>query len=205
MNLQVIGISKGWLPLGMLLLGVFFVSIGSLHTVRGISSLDLRIFKKIYNKLNPYVRFFRYIWPLGTTPVAIVLIAITFIPGWKVGILAAFVYIVIAIVERIIKHKINRPRPFETLNNLEIGQPFKPEDPSHPSGDAMRVWFLSIIISALFFLSWPVRVITCLVALVLSLGRIALGVHYPLDVVSGIGLGLIGAAITLLTAGYLPI
>ena len=110
----------------------------------------------------------------------------------------ALLYTVMAVLERTVKLKVARPRPFETLPNVEMNQPKEPHDPSHPSGDTMRVFFLVLVFPWIFDLSWPVYLLTIIVATTLSLGRIVLGVHYPLDVIGGAGLGILAASITVI-------
>ena len=113
---------------------------------------------------------------------------------------ATLTYLVAASVERMIKLKFLRSRPFEVLSDVQVQQPNHPHDPSHPSGDTLRVWFLALVFPAAFGLPWPVTLLTCTFAVILSLGRIALGVHYPLDVLGGAGLGLLAAGFTVI--GY---
>jgi len=77
---------------------------------------------------------------LGITPVAIVLLWITFIPGWQIGLRASLICIGITGVEHAIKIKIQRNRPFIELPKIAMHQPDQPHDYAYPSGDAMRVW-----------------------------------------------------------------
>jgi len=172
-------------------LGLLLVIIGLLHQTSTFSHWDAQTFLFLHIKLRRYTGFFRYMWPLGTVPVGITLILIMFIASWQAGLSAALMYLLAAIVEWAIKRKVHRPRPFETLPGVVMSQPKNPSDASHPSGDTMRVWFLALVFPLAFALSWPVFALTCTVALILSLGRIALGVHYPLDVISGAGLGIL--------------
>jgi len=74
-------------------------------------------------------------------------------------------------------------------------QPVRPQNPSYPSGDAMRAWFLAIVIPCSFGLAWPAALMAGIIATLLSLGRVVLGVHFPLDVIGGAGLGVFGAGL----------
>jgi membrane-associated phospholipid phosphatase len=80
-----------------------------------------------------------------------------------------------------------------------MGQLPEPYDPSHPSGDSFRVWFLAILFPIAFLLPVSTFIFSFLVAIILSLGRIALGVHYPLDVISGAGLGILTSSIVIVS------
>ncbi len=180
-------------------IGFLLVIAGLLHRTRTFSQWDAQTFLFLHTRLRRYSGFFRYIWPLGTTPVGIMLILIIFITSWQAGLIVALLYLITAIFERAIKLKVSRPRPFETLPGVVMSQPKNPRDPSHPSGDTLRVWFLALIFPLAFGLPWPVLALTITVALTLSLGRIALGVHYPLDVVGGAGLGSLAAGIAVIS------
>jgi undecaprenyl-diphosphatase len=174
-------------------IGLLLSIVGFLHFVPVLAHWDVRSFHIIHTRLRGYSGLFRHIWPLGTTPVSILLILIIYISSWQAGFSATLIYIFAAFLEGVIKLKVQRPRPFEALTNVQMRQPRQPHDPSHPSGDAMRVWFLALIFPLSFALPWPALAVSTLSAVTLSLGRIALGVHYPLDVVGGAGLGFMAA------------
>ena len=180
--------------------GLLFLGLGFMHRLSTVEAWDTRIYKSIHTNLQRYSGFFRYIWPLGTTPVTVLLLAITFIPGWQIGLRLSLTYIGIAIIERIIKSRLQRERPFHQVPETKLHQPNPPKDPSHPSGDAMRVWYMAIVFPFALNLPWPVTLTACFVAAILSLGRIALGVHYPLDVAGGTGLGLFAAGFTIISS-----
>jgi undecaprenyl-diphosphatase len=172
-------------------IGLILVIIGLLHQTASFSKWDAQTFLFLHTRVRAYASFFRYIWPLGTVPVGIMLILIMFMASWQTGLSIALMYLLAAIVEWAIKHKVSRPRPFITIPGVVMNQPKNPSDASHPSGDTMRVWFLALTFPLVFGLPWPVIVITLSLALTLSLGRIILGVHYPLDVIGGAGLGIL--------------
>jgi len=179
----------------MIGIGLLLFITGLLHLNPTFNRWDVRSFRCLHKRLRRYSGFFRYIWPLGTTPVAIMLILIIYTASWQAGLAASLTYFLAAFLERVIKLKIRRPRPFETFTDVQMHQPHQPRDPSHPSGDSLRVWFLALIFPLSFALPWSALALTILVAATLSLGRIALGVHYPFDVISGAGLGILSAGI----------
>src|SRR3989304_4707394 len=80
----------------------------------------------------------------------------------------------VALVERLTKSLIRRPRPFTRLPDIRLRQSPAPVDSSFPSRDAMRGWGAAVLV---------------------SLGRVRLGAHYPMDVWAGAWIGIGSAAI----------
>jgi membrane-associated phospholipid phosphatase len=184
-----------------ILLGMIFFLVGNYYRLATIRQFDTSACSWLYSWLAPYKDFFVFIWPLGTTPVTIVFLAVFTIPDMQAGIIFVLVHLGIAFLETLIKKQAQRSRPYVAVDDIHLHQPKVPKDSSFPSGDAMRVWFVSILLPFAFGLPSWVYLITSLVALAISFGRIALGVHYPLDVIAGSGLGLIGAGIATLLIG----
>lgn len=195
--IQVIGI-------GLVLVGLLLYVI-SLSYQRPRAGLDVRILKASHHFLRrqPWVSVFRWLWPLGTTPAALALLLLLAILNLKLGLMTALVLVIVMSVENLIKRAHARPRPFQALHGVEMLQPRRPHDPSFPSGDALRAWFLALLLPFALGAGYPfVQGITALAASTLaslvSLGRIALGVHYPSDVIGGAGLGIIGTGIVII-------
>jgi membrane-associated phospholipid phosphatase len=135
--------------------------------------------------------------PLGTKWVWVGALAALILAGgvgslWIAGGAAAA-----ALVERLIKIAAGRPRPSVGHPDIVLRQAPAPADSSFPSGDAMRVWFVVCALEMGLPAAWaPVRVLVWTAAVTISLGRVRLGAHYPLDVWSGgwIGIGCAAAA-----------
>ena len=79
-------------------IGLLMIITGLLHILPAFNRWDARTFQFLYTRLQPYAGFFRFIWPLGTTPVGITLILIIFIASWQAGLIAALVYLMAAII-----------------------------------------------------------------------------------------------------------
>jgi undecaprenyl-diphosphatase len=99
--------------------------------------------------------------------------------------------------EALAKGLFNRQRPFRESREVILLQPLEPLDPSFPSGDALRIWYLVVITTALQGGSTAFWIAAGFLAAVVSLGRLFLGAHYPTDVLGGAGLGLIAGGTTI--------
>jgi undecaprenyl-diphosphatase len=177
----------------LILVGLIFFMAGLLHKVPTIHRLDKDFFLSLHTPFRKYSSFYIHLWHLGTTPVALVLISMLFIVNTRTGLIVLIFYGYILITEKIFKKIVSRNRPFTNTTGALLVQPTQPKDSSFPSGDAMRISFLALSIPYIFNLYWIALPVIYLLALVLCSNRIALGVHYPLDVLSGMGLGIIGA------------
>lgn len=189
----------GWMLLG----GTLFV-LGLAHRLPVAAQADTRLFVLLHRPLSRgrWPRFFRVLWLWGTSPPTLaflLVLAWRLRPWWA----APAIYLLAAAGERAVKLTLRRPRPFRALPKAHLQQPRVPHDPSFPSGDALRVWFLTLTLSATFPGQTWLPPLLALLALLVSLGRIALGAHYPLDVLAGSGLGLLsgGAVLWLLGMG----
>jgi undecaprenyl-diphosphatase len=182
-------------PLTLILCGLGLFLLGLGHRVPALERLEARLFIKLYAFFGDErgLPVFRLFWPLGRTPVTLILLAVLLLVDLKAGLLAGGLYLPAVGLEMTLKRRMHRPRPFEALPGIEPRQPTRPLDPSFPSGDALRVWFLALVLTSVLGLAWPVSLTLLALALLVSLGRIAMGVHYPSDVLAGSGLGILAA------------
>lgn len=185
---------------GFLILGGFF------HLTPPGSRLD----KFLFNRLHPMLRgfpgaaLFQQVWFLGRTPLILIFLLMMTTIQVNKGITASVIFLIAVSLERGLKLSLQRERPFHTLNDVHVTQPAEPDDPSFPSGDCLRVWFISILLLHLVPFDWCGGVVVILLALVVTLGRIGMGVHYPLDTLTGSGLGILAAQITVILWQHAP-
>jgi len=99
-------------------------------------------------------------------------------------------------VSHIIKHMVERPRPFYELPELDVltgrGRSF-----SMPSNHASNAF--AFILPFYFFVRSRLRHLLLFIAVLIAYSRLYVGVHYPSDVIVGAGLG---SALSILVVIY---
>lgn len=121
--------------------------------------------------------------------------------AWR-GLLAASIATGVCIaLFKLVKRRTSRPRPFEVMADLHTALP-PLDDWSFPSGHAMNAFSAAVVVQiffpALALVIWPLAVL-------IAVSRVALGLHYPSDVVVGAALGaLIAGASSYAVLGLFP-
>ncbi|AHE97245.1 PA-phosphatase [Thioalkalivibrio paradoxus ARh 1] len=108
------------------------------------------------------------------------------------------------ILTHVPKELLDLPRPaalFEPGSFHLIGPALHSKGP--PSGHSLAV-FLVAGIAVYFVRSGFLRLVLLAGAALVALSRVAVGAHWPLDVVLGSGLGLVGAWLSIRIAEWLP-
>jgi membrane-associated phospholipid phosphatase len=181
------------------IIGLCLFFLGLSYKIIPLSHLDIGAVKVIQNQLgrSSLFKWFEYFWFFGRT--FFTLIALLFLTAinWKLGLTALMVFGAIAALERGIKLIFDRSRPYSIEEDIKMLQPQQPSDPSFPSGDVLRAWFLALILSVAVGNSEVFLIISILLASLVSLGRMVFGVHYLTDVLGGTGLGFLGAGTTI--------
>jgi len=160
-----------------------------------IRSVDIFIFQLINGQGQDY--FLDWFMPFMTDlkNFTYVLLALG---GWvlwrekKAGlVLLVFIGITLAITDQISSHLlkgwVGRLRPCHVLDNVRLLTDCNTSY-SFPSSHAVNIF------AAAFFLSQPMKSLAPLfygIAAVVGYSRVYIGIHYPLDVVGGAGIGLL--------------
>jgi membrane-associated phospholipid phosphatase len=176
--------------LGGVALGILGLLTGALWTLPGPRGRDAALMLRLNAAAAPAVidRCLALGRLLGTTPFFLLALAAVaaFHPhrALSLGVAA----LAAEAVTKAVKLLARRERPFEQDGRVVERLARRPRDAGFPSGDAMRAAFLAGVAWAILptagWLAAPV-------AVVVGLGRIRAGVHYPLDVWAGwcVGLG----------------
>jgi undecaprenyl-diphosphatase len=196
----------------IIIIGFLLFLAGLSYQVTKIRSLDQIICLKLnyFLKQQPYISLFYLLWPFGMTVFTLAFLLFLVIVTPFQGIAASLGFLFFGAIDRLIKHFFNRKRPFTLEPPTVMLQPKKPFDASFPSGDTFHIWFLVFTLISIFHLPPLALCGMILLALLIGLGRIALGVHFPLDVIAGAGLGLMSAGTGMLiynifSSGWLTI
>lgn len=176
------------------ILGFALFALGWAHRLAFIARLDGAVFLFLHRALAKFTPTFQILWHLGRLPAALTAVVLVgLLGGIQRSAYSLAAYLIAAAVERGVKMTFRRPRPYKALIGAEMRQPREPQDPSFPSGDALRVWLFALALAA-FLPNWASAGLFAL-AFIVSLGRTVLGVHYPLDVLAGSGLGLMAGSL----------
>ncbi len=178
-------------------LALFFI--GCLHFQEQIACWEIRIVRIAQATFNqqPWNGLFKEIWFLGKTATALIILGFITCFNWKLGALAGLLFLIIGGIEQLLKRLVNRSRPFHEQTDIKMLQPLEPADPSFPSGDALRVWYLALILPVAAGNSLAFFIMAVLLAVLVTLGRLVMGVHYLTDSLAGMGLGMLGAGTTI--------
>lgn len=103
---------------------------------------------------------------------------------------AAWSALLALFITAVIQYFLQRPRPFflpfdpATPITALIPHPFNTSFPSGHTGTAMA------LASAIMFVNWRFGIAAFSIALIIALARIAVGVHFPSDILGGIIVGI---------------
>lgn len=112
---------------------------------------------------------------------------------WKLASASALVSAAVALMaNQVISHLWERPRPFTTHPALTHVLSARTTDPSFPSDHAAAAFAIAFAVLAFSRLGGALFLAA---ASLIGISRIALGMHYPSDVLAGLLVGLAAAAL----------
>ncbi|HKP09743.1 MAG TPA: phosphatase PAP2 family protein [Gaiella sp.] len=119
-------------------------------------------------------------------------------PRWKLASSSALIAAAVALaVNQVIAHLWDRPRPFTEHPNLTHVLAARTTDPSFPSDHAAAAFAIAFAVLAF---SRRAGIAFLAAAALIALSRVALGMHYPSDILAGALIGF-GAATLVTTLG----
>jgi membrane-associated phospholipid phosphatase len=189
--------------ISFLLLTVFLLSINFKedHPLIILDNATKALFSE--NSLNNYLYEFmvyvtfygrEYLWG----PVLIVLFLLGGVVGRKTAIITGLAILSLVLIGGEIKNIIDRERP-ELANNMYL---LEESNKSYPSGHALIVSAGATGVACLYRGNLRRKIISLLLvieAILVIFSRIYLGLHYPLDIVAGI---LLGISVTFFFLGF---
>lgn len=151
--------------------------------------------------LNPAVAAFTRLGDKGVLWIALTLALICFRRTRKLGLICALALLLgLAVTNGVLKNWVARVRPYETIGSLRnLVGPEK--DLSFPSGHATAAFAFSWVLLRRAPKKYGVPAL--IVAVLISLSRLYVGVHYPSDVLAGTVIGILCAELALLVARIL--
>lgn len=159
---------------------------------KAVLSGDIKVFYLINNKIKCKVLDFLMpkITHLGGALFTITFALLMLIFGGdrfkQVGWEAIVALIASGVVVQIIKQMVNRKRPYQTLDRVNlINPPFCMR--SFPSGHTTAVFSIAVVLAANFP---QLNLLIKSVAGVVGLSRAYVGVHYPSDILTGALIGI---------------
>jgi undecaprenyl-diphosphatase len=151
--------------------------------------LDINDFAKDTSWLHGVMEFF--------AKDGIVLMAVALVVAWWMGraarspqkvataVWGAIGALIALAIAQPISHAVNERRPFVAIPSA-VSLIHHSTDPGFPSDHATAA---GAVACAVFFVSWQLGAVTTLFALIIAFSRVYVGVHYPQDVLAGLGLG----------------
>jgi undecaprenyl-diphosphatase len=162
---------------------------------------------RAYHAVNRFVvhhswlgRLFHGIESYGTIAIAVAAFALWLLarPGggrkWKLVSASALASAALALlVNKVIAGAWHRDRPFQTHTVAHLWGPRK-TDASFPSDHASAAFGIAV---AVLLLDPVVGAAFCLLAVLIAIGRVVIGEHYPGDVLAGAAIGTVSAVVVI--------
>ncbi|MBU5537230.1 MAG: phosphatase PAP2 family protein [Candidatus Aenigmatarchaeota archaeon] len=163
--------------------------------LQNLLNLDIAIFLLINKGLaNTFFDFILFYFDKLSYVIYALLILFSIIKNRNLAVLLMLALIFTGVFIHMLKQAIGRERPYEVLNARLLVAP--ETNKSFPSNHAAQAFLVATLVFSYYrrlgILLFPF-------AIVISLGRVYLGVHYPSDVIVGAVLGVIIALVFKLT------
>ena len=149
--------------------------------------------------LTPLARLF-----LPTGIIVVIVLAVGYVVARNRSVLPVVTGVAAAALAWLLAHVAKaiagRPRPYQVMADAVLRQP-PAHGTSYPSSHTAVT--LAVAIALAPFLARPLAWVGIGYAVLVGWSRVYLGVHYPLDILAGAGIGMTAAGVILLAAGTL--
>jgi membrane-associated phospholipid phosphatase len=174
------------------------VGSGALHEDRVIERTLNQVPSWADSLLTPLSRLFA---PVGIALVALVSVGYCVIrirSAWPIAF-AGLAMVLAWLGDHGAKAVADRPRPYQSVSGAILRQA-PAHGTSFPSSHTAVA--VALCLAIIPYLPRPGAAIAVVYVALLAWSRVFLGVHFPLDVLGGAGIGLMAGAVTLLVSGY---
>ena len=152
---------------------------------------NVKLFKFINSKRNKFLdKFYKYFYLMGKSYSIPIFLPVFYIEGGKKAVIHLIISLILTgIFMPLLKYTFRHQRPVKLLDNVVLLEPVSLK--SFPSADtALAFTILGVII----FYGTPLIIfIFSIYALLIAFGRIYMGAHFPVDVLTGAFIGFISA------------
>ena len=155
---------------------------------------NVKLFYFINSKRNKlFDKFYKYFYLMGKSYALPLFLPIFYLEGGIKALIHVIVSLILTgFLMPLIKYTFRHQRPYKLLPNVHLLEPVTLK--SFPSADTALAFTLLGVI--LFYGSIITILIFSLYAVLIALGRVYMGAHFPIDVIVGAIIGILSALVS---------